>query len=198
MAAKCARRKKQPDITILLIISGINIRANSSRPMTVHPRPRRARQAFYSDTMVCPGFPGQAHILTSSGNIPIEHLQVGDGVITRNHGVMPLQGIARVTRWTDIVAFHRLAVEGAGGLITTLLSADQPVFLRDWRALAMFGAKTALVAAHRLVDEEFVTRRVPRTMLLCHLYLDAPGIVYVDGMELGTGHPELTMSNSVA
>ncbi|MEM6579026.1 MAG: Hint domain-containing protein [Pseudomonadota bacterium] len=155
--------------------------------MTVQPRRRRARRAFYSDPTVRPGFPGQAHILTASGNLPIEHLQVGDRLITRNHGAVLLQGIARVTRWTDIVAFHRLAVEGAGGLITTLLSADQPVFLRDWRAPAMFGAEQAMVAAHRLIDEEFVTRRVPQRRVLYHLYLDAPGIVYVDGMELGTG-----------
>lgn len=157
--------------------------------MTVHPRIRRARRAFYSDLTVQPGLPGKTRILTLSGAIPIERLQVGERIIARKTGATTLLGIERISRMTDLIAFHRLAVEGAGGLMTTILPAEQPVFLRDWRAQAIFGAEQALVAAHRLVDEEFVTRRVPQKMDLFHLHFDAPQIVYVEGMELGAGSP---------
>jgi len=156
--------------------------------MTLHPTPRRARRAFYHDPTVQPGLPGTARILTLSGIRLISELRPQDRIITRGTGACTLQGIDRTMRWTDMVAFYRLAVEGGGGLVTTLLPADQPVFLRDWRARALFGAEQALVAAHRLIDEEFVTRRVPQRLTLYHLHLDRPGIVYVDGFELGTGH----------
>ncbi|MEM6480369.1 MAG: Hint domain-containing protein [Pseudomonadota bacterium] len=157
--------------------------------MTVHPRTHRARRAFYSDLTVQPGLPGKTRILTMSGAIPIHSLQAGERIITRETGATKLLGMESLTRLTDLVAFHRLAVEGAGGLVTTILPAEQPVFLRDWRAQALFGAEQALVAAHRLVDEEFVTRRVPQNMDLFHLYFDTPQIVYVEGMELGAGSP---------
>lgn len=155
--------------------------------MSVHPRHRHARRAFYNDLTVEPGLPGSAKILTVSGQVAVQDLEPGDRIITRQSGASRLLGLACETRLTQVVAFHRLAVEGAGGLITTILPADQPVFLRDWRAQAMFGAKQALVAAHRLVDEEFVTHRIPKKMTLFNLHFEGLRIVYVEGMELAAG-----------
>ena len=162
--------------------------------MTLYLRSRPARQAAYTDPSIRPGLPGQARSLTATGACPVQQLKAGDRVVTRDGGLTALIGLYHVIRWTDIVAFHRLAVDGAGGLITTVLPADQPVLVRDWRAPALFGATQALVAAHRLIDEEFVPRRVPPRMTLYTLHLAAPAIIYVAGMELGSAGPMQDMT----
>lgn len=125
-------------------------------------------------------------VLTLDGELPVEHLAPGDRVITRDCGMAILQDI----RVTDaLVAPIRVK---AGSLGHTrpdrdmLIGPDTKVHIRDWRAEAIFGSKTADVAARKLIDREFVTEAEPRRMRLYTLVFDRAHIVYADGLEVAT------------
>ncbi|WP_299879425.1 Hint domain-containing protein [uncultured Sulfitobacter sp.] len=125
-------------------------------------------------------------LLTTDGEIPVEHLSVGDKVITRDTGLSKVEHIQRSTR--DI---HTIAL-AAGSLGHTrperdaLLAGDQMVLIRDWRARALFNSDRALVAARALVDDEFITDLGVRETTLFQIFCDGPHILYADGLELGT------------
>ena len=97
-------------------------------------------------------------IMTLDGEIPVEHLSVGDRVITRDSGMSVLRGI---TTRTAKIAPIRIK---AGSLGHTrpdrdmLVAPGARIHLRDWRAEALFGSKSASVAAERLVDGEFLAQ----------------------------------------
>ena len=125
-------------------------------------------------------------VLTLEGELPVEHLAPGDRVITRDSGMAPLRDIL-VTQ-----AFVAPVRVKAGSLGHTrpdrdmLIGPDTKVHIRDWRAEALFGSKTADVPARKLIDREFVTEAEPRRMRLYTLVFDHAHIVYADGLEVAT------------
>lgn len=125
-------------------------------------------------------------ILTLDGELPVEHLAPGDRIITRDTGMAVLLDLD-VTE--TLVAPIRVK---AGSLGHTrpdrdmLLGPDAKIHIRDWRAEALFGSRTADVPARKLVDREFVTHADPRRMRLYSLVFDRAHIVYADGLEVAT------------
>ncbi len=123
-------------------------------------------------------------IMTLDGEIPVEHLNVGDRIITRDSGMSVLRNI---TTRTAKVAPIRIK---AGSLGHTrpdrdmLVSPGARIHLRDWRAEALFGAKTASVTAKRLIDGEFLAQLDPREMKVYDLQFDNAHIIYADGIEM--------------
>ncbi|SRR6056297_3248814 len=142
------------------------------------------------------GLMGQSIILTLSGETRVQDLRAGDRVITRDSGTAMLRGI-RKTR----VAGRAVRIK-AGSLGHTrperdvTLPAGQAVLIRDWRAMAVFGTERALVPAHRLADGEFVTLHDDATMTVYELEFDAPHVIYVDGLELGSHLTEDSLSEA--
>lgn len=124
-------------------------------------------------------------VMTLRGEVAVERLRAGDRVVTRHAGAVTLRGVeARTSRLAAIRV-------RAGSLGHTRPERDMVmgpgtrVHLRDWRAQALFGRPHALVAAHRLVDGEYVTEERPRGMTLHSLLFDAPQVIYADGLEIG-------------
>ena len=128
-------------------------------------------------------------ILTLDGELPIEFLNTGDRVITRDTGMSVVKSVHSFNTTCHAV---RLA---AGSLGHTrpdrdvILAADQHVLIRDWRAQAMFGGKRAMVPAIRLVDGEFVTDLGEIEMTLYQIEFDSAHVIYVDGLELHSTQP---------
>jgi len=126
-------------------------------------------------------------VLTLDGEMPIEHLGAGDRVVTRDTGTAILSGVHR----------HVLRTRGirilAGSLGDTrpdrdvVLPEAQQILVRDWRAKALFGLREALVPAAALLDGEFITSEGVLSMVLYELHFGVPHVIYVDGLELGTG-----------
>lgn len=128
-------------------------------------------------------------IMTLDGEMPVEFLNEGDRVVTRDTGMSVVRSVRSFHITCNAV---RLA---AGSLGHTrpdrdvILAADQQVLIRDWRAQAMFGGKRAMVPARRLVDDEFVTDLGEVEMTLYQIEFDAPHVIYVDGLELHSTQP---------
>lgn len=123
-------------------------------------------------------------VLTLDGDLPVDHLVPGDRLITRDTGAVTLHD----------VAVHRVRTEAVlitGGSLghtrpgrDLVVPAGQPVFVRDWRARALTGRDCAAVPARRLVDGEFIRGLPTAELRLYRLVVDAPHIVYADGLEL--------------
>ena len=126
-------------------------------------------------------------ILTLDGELPVEHLSVGDRVISRTSGTAVLRDI-------NVTALMMTPIRiKAGSLGHTrpdrdmIVAPEAQLHIRDWRAEALFGTPTAMVPARRLIDGEFVAEETTRVMTLFTLVFDRPQVIYADGMEIGAG-----------
>ena len=130
-----------------------------------------------------------APVVTSTGLLPVQSLMPGTAVVTRDAGV------ALVCRVRQVSCVCRGIYVLAGSLShnksdrDTLLPAEQPVFVRDWRARALKHSNSAFFPAAALVDGEFVRDIGLQPMTLFQITLDRPGVIYADGMELGCATP---------
>ncbi len=125
-------------------------------------------------------------IMTLDGEMPVEHLNAGDRVITRDSGMAILRDIKVTT-----VKAHAIRIK-AGSLGHTRPDRDMMVMpgtqlhIRDWRAEALFGQPAALVAASRLVDGEYLAETNLREVNVYELTFDRQHILYADGMEVAS------------
>lgn len=127
-----------------------------------------------------------ACVMTPQGLRPVDTLRIGNRIVTRSAGAVPITRIERrsfVTRAIYIIA-------GSLGHYQrdrdTLLPASQCVLVRDWRAYAFARTDTALVPAHALVDGEFVRDIGTLPVSVIRVFCATPQVFYADGMELGT------------
>lgn len=123
-------------------------------------------------------------ILTLDGEMPVEFLAPGDRLLTRS-GARRLRSIevtvvrhARVIR----IAAGTLGVERPGE--DMIVSPDQPILIRDWRAKALYGTATAMVPAARLADGEYIRTEVMDEVRFYTLRLDSDEVIYAGGLEL--------------
>lgn len=123
-------------------------------------------------------------VLTLEGALPVEYLSPGDRVLTRS-GVRRLKAV-EITRVQN-VRMVRVAADVLGTgrpEAPVLMSADQPILLRDWRAMALYGQAQALVPARRLCDGEFIRAEVLAEARIYTLKLDGAGVIYAGGLEI--------------
>lgn len=147
-----------------------------------------------SDYTVTPARPRLAgvfagtKILTARGELAIEDLRVGDRIVSRDRGMVVLRALTRrcVTQINAIQI--RPDSLGIGRPDRDVMVAPgQHLYLRDWRAEALFGAEAALVPAYRLIDGNYVKETAIEDALMFELHFDGEHIIYANGMELGTG-----------
>lgn len=134
------------------------------------------------------GLAAGTRILTLDGMIPVEFLEPGDRVVTRE-GVRELRRVGATLR--DGVEACRIRASSLGHgrpELDITVTAETPVFLSDWRAKALYGQDHALVAAGRLADGEFIVKAGTRAaMRVFTLAFDTPQIVYAEGVEVAAG-----------
>lgn len=130
------------------------------------------------------GLPLGTLVMTLDGALPIENLMTGDRIVTRD-GARPLRGIAaRVVPLARMIRVTDSALGVDRPRADTLLSEDQRVLVRDWRAMAFAGRREAMIPAHRLIDGAFVRRERCVGLRLFTLAFDAPVVVMAAGLDL--------------
>ena len=143
-------------------------------------------------TVPC-GVAAGTRIMTMDGEIPVEFLEVGDRIITRDAGVCVLRGI--VSMQVENVEMIRVAADclGTGRPGEDVLVAPgQRVLLRDWRAMALYGQAQAMVPVSRLVDGQYISRVASASARLFTLQFDASHVIYADGLELASEDVSVT------
>jgi len=155
----------------------------------MRPIPRGAAQDMRRPSETLQGFPCGSVILTLDGALPVEHLNAGERIITRDRGMAILRGVTAFSTECDTVAVMAGTLGADRPDCDVILPADQKVLLRDWRAQALFGQAQALCPVRRLIDGEFIRAAGRRELRLFRLDFSAPHILYVDGMELACEPP---------
>ncbi len=117
-------------------------------------------------------------VLTLDGAIPVEFLNPGDRILTRTG--------ARTLRATQARTVADCAMIRVQDLRTAdmMLTADQPILIRDWRARALTGQDHAMIPAGRLVDGKTMRRETVAAQRVVRLEFDAPVVIYAGHLEL--------------
>jgi hypothetical protein len=143
----------------------------------------RAATAVKADVLnsgICVG----TTIMTLDGEIPVEHLTVGDRVVTRDSGMAVLCDIRVTTSRLQPICIKAGSLGHPRPDRDMLVTPGARLHIRDWRAEALFGAATVNVEAHRLIDGEFIASQPGREMQTFELVFDRQHILYADGLEL--------------
>ncbi|WP_425039215.1 Hint domain-containing protein [Primorskyibacter sp. S187A] len=141
-------------------------------------------QCTLDDPSPATGIAAGSVIYTLDGALPVEHLEVGDKIITRDQGAVRLRGIRARVIQCDPIRFSQRSVSHACPQVDTVVPPDQKILIRDWRAQAFYGTSTALFPAQALVDGCFAKQWHNVDMRVFDLVFDRPHIVYADGLEL--------------
>ncbi|MCC6008118.1 MAG: Hint domain-containing protein [Rhodobacteraceae bacterium] len=138
-------------------------------------------------------------ILTPAGPRPVETLEPGDRVVTRDSGVQRIYWIgqrrlggARLAAMPHLRPVRIRAGSLGGGLPESDLwvSPDHRLLLRGAAVDAMLGTPEVLAAARDLVDERgIVTETRMRETTYIHLLFEHHEIVWANGVEAETFHP---------
>ncbi|MGK7652144.1 Hint domain-containing protein [Roseovarius sp. B08] len=129
-------------------------------------------------------------ILTSHGDRPVETLQVGDMVVTRDQGLRPIRWVgARTVRGHGRFAPIRV---GANALDPTrkglLVSPQHRILYTGYRAELLFGESEVLVPAKHLVDGRDVLRQPCDEVTYIHLMFDHHEVIYAEGFATESFH----------
>ena len=123
-------------------------------------------------------------VLTLDGELPVEFLAPGDRILTRagarrlRQVAMTLVHNARMVR----ISKDALGVERPGDDV--MVSAEQQILIRDWRAKALYGTAQALIPAARLADGEYIRAEIVAEVRLFTLTFDDDAVIYAGGLEL--------------
>ncbi len=130
-----------------------------------------------------PCFVAGTMIRTMHGDRPVEQIEPGDLIITRDEGPRPVRwiGCRQVRATGDFAPIHiRADTFGAHGDL--LLSPQHRVLVRDSLAELLFGEDEVLVAARDLLNDCSVTRRCGGTVTYVHLMFDRHQVIYSAGL----------------
>lgn len=130
-------------------------------------------------------------IATPQGARPIETLQVGDLVVTRDHGLQPIRWIqSRTVKAEDRFAPVRIRPGAVTGLEKDLLVSPQHRMLfTGYRSELLFGEREVLMPALHLVDDKLVTREFGGEVTYIHMMFDNHEVIYADGAASESFHP---------
>lgn len=130
-----------------------------------------------------PCFVAGTLIATPSGEVPVESLQPGDLVITKDHGPQPVRWVgSRRVAATGILAPIRIAEGALGSHRALMLSPQHRVLIQDTLAELLFGDAEVLVAAKDLVNDRTVLRVEGGEVEYLHLLFDRHEVIYSEGL----------------
>jgi Hint domain len=118
------------------------------------------------------------------GVLPVEFLCPGDRIVCRQ-GARRLVSI-RVSHHDrlDLIRFSASSLGHGCPERDLWLGPDQPVLIRDWRALVLYNQPMAAIPAARLVDGAVIRRETLRDIHLLALQFDDDAVIYAEGIEL--------------
>jgi len=141
------------------------------------------------ENVIC--FTPGALIATPNGARDVADLEVGDLVVTRDHGLQPI-------RWIQSRTVHAISkfapIRIRPGVLTglerdILVSPQHRMLFEGYRAELLFGESEVLVAAKHLVDGKAVTQDEGGHVTYIHMMFDQHEIVYADGAATESFHP---------
>lgn len=134
------------------------------------------------DTVPC--FVSGTHIRTEHGKVPVEHLQVGQNVMTRDAGPQPIRWIGkRLLPAEGDMAPVRINAGTFGDHNTLMVSPLHRVLIRNMHADLLFGSSEVLIAARDLIDSRSVCRVEGGMVEYIHILFDDHQVIWSEGLE---------------
>uniref|UniRef100_UPI002637EA75 Hint domain-containing protein n=1 Tax=Pseudophaeobacter sp. TaxID=1971739 RepID=UPI002637EA75 len=130
-----------------------------------------------------PCFVAGTLIRTPEGDVPVETLQPGDLVTTRDHGPQPLRWIgSRRVRAEGEFAPILIRAGSFGTHRDLMVSPQHRILLRDAYAELLFGEGEVLVAAKDLLNGGSISRQFGGDVTYVHLLFDQHQVIYSEGL----------------
>ena len=134
------------------------------------------------DTVPC--FVSGTHIRTDKGKVPVEHLKVGQMVMTRDAGPQPIRWIGRRTLAAEgNMAPVRINAGTFGDHDTLMVSPLHRILIRNHHADLLFGSSEVLIAARDLIDSRNVCRVEGGLVEYVHVLFDDHQVIWSEGLE---------------
>ncbi|WP_298292606.1 Hint domain-containing protein [uncultured Litoreibacter sp.] len=119
----------------------------------------------------------------------VEDLQVGDRVLTRDHGMQPIRWIGKRTV-QGVGEFAPVVItEGVlGNAESITVSQTHRMLISDWRAEVMVGSRDVLIQAADLVNDDTIFIRKGGFVEYTQLVFDQHQILYAEGVPTESLH----------
>ncbi|WP_299555439.1 Hint domain-containing protein [uncultured Tateyamaria sp.] len=132
-----------------------------------------------SVTIAC--FTAGMRIRTAHGDVPVEHLEQGDRVVTLDHGPQPIKWIGkRTVSGRGPHAPIRFLPGSIGNSRSLRLSPQHRVLLSGWKCELLFHSREVLCAAKHLCDGDRIFREPCADVTYVHFMFDRHEIVFSD------------------
>lgn len=131
-----------------------------------------------------------ALILTPRGEIPIEDLQTGDTVITRDHGAQKIRwiGMTTVKAEGDLAPIH-FAKNALGDHPAFAVSPQHRMLLTGWHCELACGTSEALAPAKHLINDTTIWRQSGGHVRYYHLAFDRHEVICASSQWSESFHP---------
>lgn len=129
-----------------------------------------------------PCFTSGTMIATLDGDVPVEDLQIGDMVLTKDRGAQPVRWIGQraVSGQGDFAPI--LIKAGALGNDRDLrVSPQHRMLLADWRAELFCGEGEVFCAANKLLNDSTIRRAPCDQVEYFHLMFDHHEVIFAEG-----------------
>lgn len=129
-------------------------------------------------------------ILTSTGEKPVEQLEVGDMVATKDHGMQELRWVGSTTVPATGEFAPIMIQKGAMGNARNLrVSPQHRILVQGWKAELLFGEREVLVAAKHLVNKDTIYVSEGDTVEYFHILFDTHQIIFANGIPSESFYP---------
>ncbi|MEP3298634.1 MAG: Hint domain-containing protein [Pseudoruegeria sp.] len=137
-----------------------------------------------------PCFVRGTHILTPKGNVPVEHLIVGDLIATQDHGEQPIRWIgSKVVEGTEPMSPILIKAGALNNDNDLLVSPQHRFLLQGWKCELLFGEEEVLVTAKALLCEGLIETQEVDKVEYFHLLFDSHQIIFAEGAPTESLHP---------
>ncbi|MDP5366544.1 MAG: Hint domain-containing protein [Paracoccaceae bacterium] len=137
-----------------------------------------------------PCFTAGTMIFTAQGARPVETLEPGDLILTRDSGMRPLRWIAQTTVCgLDRFAPIRFMAGTVGNTRQLMVSPNHRMLVTGWKAEMYFGEQEVLVPAKTLVNGDTIMSAPCQSVTYVHLLLDRHEVIFAEGAATESLHP---------
>jgi hypothetical protein len=138
-----------------------------------------------------PCFTRTTLIETEKGPRPVEDIEVGDAVLTRDHGLQPVRWVSHRTISGRAEFSPVCFCKGALGNDRELrVSPQHRMLITGWRAEMLFGEPEVLVAAKHLINGDTIYSVPVNEIEYFHLMFDGHEIVTSEGIPSESFDPD--------
>lgn len=121
-------------------------------------------------------------IRAEAGDVPIQHLSLGDHVVTLDHGLQPVRWIGTTTAAaTGLLAPIRFAPGAIGNHRCLQVSAQHRMLISGPQVELYFGQTEVLAPAHSLINGKDITRALGGVVTYYHIMFDQHELIWSEG-----------------